>query len=158
MQLSNLTTEQKEKIVAEINSGAAEESTSPDTTAVKTEVVSVASEEKRTGTKIPVPNPEELVVKASLSLIDSRRAANALMPTMSKRGLIRAFNAILDIPTNNIPVLLQTDEEKRLFMLGQRILMDRYIILTHHIKQEYNKVQAEKQLSEVSNVEKENAE
>lgn len=129
--LKNLSQEEKQKLVDQIN----------------TEVISVASEEKRTGVKIPVPAVDELVAKASVSLIQQRRVANQLMPAMSKRALIRAFNAILDLPTDGVPVFLKGDDEKQLFAAGQKAIFDRYVILSHYIKQEALK---DKQQAEVS--------
>lgn len=116
--LENLSDAQKKKVVDEIN----------------TELTSIAEEEKKSGTTIQVPQPEQLVALASASLLNMRRASNQLMLGMSKRGLIRAFNAILDLPTEGVPVFLQTDEEKKLFACGQRAISDRYVIITHHIK------------------------
>jgi hypothetical protein len=116
--IKDLTVEQKEKIVEQIN----------------TEVMSIADEEKRLGRPIEVPKGEDLVQKAAASFIIQRKVANNLMLNMSKRSLIRAVNAILDLPTQDLPVLLKKDEEKQLFAAGQRIITDRYIILTHHIK------------------------
>lgn len=117
--LENLTEDQKKQIVAEVN----------------TEVTSIAQEEKKTGTKIEVPKAEQLVAMASASLLKMRRTANAIMPTMSKKQLMRAVNAILDLPMDGVPVFLKTDEEKKLFAVGQRAISDRYVIITHHIKQ-----------------------
>lgn len=116
--MEKLTQEQKQKIVNEVNA----------------EVTSIAQEEKRTGTTIPVPSAERLVALASANLLNMRRAANSLMPTMSKKQLIRAVNAILDLPADGVPVFLKTDEEKKLFAVGQRAISDRYVIITHHIK------------------------
>lgn len=116
--LKNLTEEQKQKIVKEVN----------------TELTSIAQEEKRTGVTIPVPKEDRLVALASASLLNMRKTANALMPTMSKKQLIRAVNAILDLPTDGVPVFLKTEEEKKLFAVGQRAISDRYVIITHHIK------------------------
>lgn len=116
--LKNLTEDQKQKLVKEIN----------------TELISIAQEEKRTGTTIQVPQAERLVALASASLLNMRKTANALMPTMSKKQLIRAINAVLDLPTDGVPVFLKTEEEKKLFAVGQRAISDRYVIITQHIK------------------------
>lgn len=117
-ELKSLTDDQKQKLVKEIN----------------TELTSVADEERKTGQKINVPNADDLVAIASASLIRQRRLCNQLMPGMSKRALIRAFNAILDLPTEGVPVFLKDDDEKKLFAFGQRAISDRYVIITHHIK------------------------
>lgn len=133
--LKELTTEQKENIVKEVN----------------TEVMSIADEEKRLGRPIEVPKGEELVQKASASFIIQRKVANNLMHKMSKRSLIRAVNAILDLPTQDLPVLLKKNEEKQLFAAGQRIITDRYIILTHHIKKLVEEQKQQKESANESN-------
>ena len=137
--LENLTEDQKKKIVEEVN----------------TEVTSIAQEEKKTGTKIEVPKAEHLVAMASASLLKMRRSANAIMPTMSKKQLMRAVNAILDLPMDGVPVFLKSDEEKKLFAFGQRAISDRYVIITHHIKQAIaeDRMQKLEQMESQSNVE-----
>lgn len=137
--LEDLTEDQKQKIVKEVN----------------TEVTSIAQEEKRTGTKIEVPKAEQLVAMASASLLRSRKAANTIMPIMSKKQLMRAVNAILDLPMDGVPVFLKTEAEKQLFAFGQRAISDRYVIITHHIKQAIaeDRMQKLEQQESQSNVE-----
>jgi len=133
-ELKSLSDEQKQKLVKEIN----------------TELTSVADEERKTGKKIDVPSAENLVAIASASLIRQRKLMSNLMPTMSKRALIRAFTAIMDLPTDGVPVFLKDDEEKKLFAFGQRAISDRYVIITHHIK----KAIAEDRLRKLEEAEK----
>ena len=110
---------------------------------VLTEVVSIASEEQRTGQSIPVPNAQNLVVQASSSLFRMRRRFNEILPTMSKKQILRAMNAILDLPTADLPVYLKTAEEKELFAVGQRAIMDRYTIITDHVIKEKQRITEE---------------
>ena len=112
---------------------------------VKTEVTSIAKEEERTGQKIPIPNAEELVQRASLSLVRSLQQIDFLISSkdpikkLSNRSIKRALLAGLQLPTDGLPVMLRRNEEKLLFGLIQRIISDRFIILQHHISQEIKK-------------------
>lgn len=127
--LKNLTTEQRQLIVEEINK--------PEKPADGfTEVTSVKEEERKTGVKIEVPTAEKLVAMASASLIKRKSAAHALMKEMSKKQIIRAVTAFLDLPTEGLPVYLKDDKEKKLFSLGQRVINDRFIIIQHYINQQ----------------------
>jgi len=101
-----------------------------------TEVTSIAKEEEKTGKKINVPKPEELVAKASQSLFGCRRTIEQMMLKMSKRQIIRSVNAILDLPADGLPVKLKSKEEKLMYAIGQRAMSDRFIIIQHHINEE----------------------
>ncbi len=114
--LKNLSQEQKEKILKEVN----------------TEVTSIKDMEQKTGQQIVVPDAEKLVMMASTSLVRCRKRAKELMMKMSKRELVRAVTAFLDLPQDGLPVYLKTEDEKLLFATGQRAISDRYIIVYHH--------------------------
>lgn len=118
--LKNLSLDEKKALVTKIN----------------TEVVSVASEEQRTGSKINLPDAERLVANASISLLQCKKEIRNMMMNMSKREIIRGVSAFLDLPQNELPVMLKSDKEKLLFVTGQRAIMDRYVVITHHINKE----------------------
>lgn len=129
--MKNLTTEQKQAILDEANTPEA-----PRAGEVVTEVTSLAKEEERTGVKVEVPTAEKLVARASFSLFSQRKKAAELLGTMSKKQIIRAVTAFLDLPTEGLPVFLKDDKEKLLFAVGQRAIQDRFIIIQHHINQQ----------------------
>lgn len=111
---------------------------------ILTEVTSIAKEEEKSGVKVEMPTAEELVARASTSLINTLQTLNILFPKLSGRGKSRVLNSILDLPKDGIPVRLRGDEEKMCFALGQRAISDRFIILQHHIREEFLKQQQEK--------------
>lgn len=112
---------------------------------VKTEVTSIAMEEAKTGQKIKMPSAEDLVQRASLSLVQSLQQIDLLISTrdpirkLSNKGIKRALLAGLQLPIDGVPVALKKNQEKHLFGLIQRIISDRFIILQHHISQEIKK-------------------
>lgn len=110
---------------------------------VLTEVTSIAKEEEKTGQKIKLPNPEELVQSAAMDLLNSRRHAEQLMAGMPKRGIVRAIVAAMDLPQDGIPVRLQSNEEKTLFLLMQKAYADKSIVLRHYVLAEKARQEAE---------------
>ena len=73
---------------------------------VTTEITSIADEEKKTGEKIEIPDSEKLVSAASKSFIASRKQLHVMMsdPKVSRRSLVRAVTAFMDLPGEGIPV------------------------------------------------------
>lgn len=105
-----------------------------------TQVTSIAEEEKRTGQKINIPNPQELVARASSSLIANQQHLNGLINrrnggtkfAISRQGMNRVMNAIFSLPTDGIKVSLQNDAEKVAFAIGQNIVRDMFVIMANH--------------------------
>jgi hypothetical protein len=112
-----------------------------------TQVTSIAQEEKRTGQKIDVPNPEELVARASSSLIVNQQHLSNIVNrrnggtkyTISRKGMNRVINAILGLPTEGVPVRLQSPAEKAAFAVGQNIIRDMFVIMANHAFSEAKK-------------------
>lgn len=100
---------------------------------LKTEVTSIAQEEQKTGQKIQVPNEDDLAAKASASFIRNKKRFNELFAPLSARAKNRVMNSVLDLPTDGLPVYLKTEEEKKAFAVGQRVVSDRFIITQYHI-------------------------
>ena len=117
-----------------------------------TEVTSVAKEEERTGTHMPIMSADDLANRAVTSFIRNRRDFNNLFSNLSARGKTRVMNAVLDLPTEGIPVLLKDEKEKLAFAIGQRMIADRFIMTQHHINEEI-KAAREKKASESGPVE-----
>jgi len=107
---------------------------------IKTEVTSIAAEEKRTGQKIELPSAERIIANATQAYIQDMGQLERTFGTLGGRAKIRALMAILSIPTDNMPVELISDEEKFAFALGQRIVQHRFLITQYHITQERKKV------------------
>jgi hypothetical protein len=80
------------------------------------------------------------------------------MVGMSKREIVRAVTAFLDLPTDGLPVYLKSDQEKLLFATGQRAISDRYIIVYHHTMKMVMEERLKKQQEEQNNKESENVE
>jgi hypothetical protein len=116
---------------------------------IKTEVTSIAKEEEKTGQKVPLPNPEDLVTRASVSLISCKRALSQIFPKLSLRGKTRVMLAILDLPTNDVPVELRGHEEIMAFSYGQKMIQDRFLITQYHISKEIQRRKEELDKKEV---------
>ncbi len=114
---------------------------------VLTEVTSIAQEEARTGQKIDVPNQEELLARTGANVIVNQRRLNMLINRMnggtkyaiSRKGMNRVMNAIFSLPTEGVPVRLQSDEEKAAFAIGQNLIRDMFVIMANHAFEEAKK-------------------
>lgn len=110
-----------------------------------TQVTSIAQEEARTGQKIKMPSPEEMVARASSSLIVNQQRLNMICGKhgkdygISRKGMTRVMNAIFALPQEGQKVLLQGKEEKAAFVVGQSIIRDMFIIMANHAHQEATK-------------------
>ncbi len=105
---------------------------------VLTEVTSVAKEELKTGVKQEMPTPEEMVHRASASFHAGMHELAQILKSdkLSIRGKVRAMLAILDLPSDGIPVGLKKGLEQYTFAVGQRMIRDRFIITQYHVAQE----------------------
>lgn len=137
--IKNLSQEEKSEIVKQIN----------------TEVTTIAAEEERTGQKLNLPQGEQLVAIMANELMRARREISNLLPTMSKKAIYRATMAYLDLPTDDVPVFLKSDDEKKLFAFGQRAIMARMVVIQHQANklalEARVKAEESKQQSEVQN-------
>lgn len=130
-----------------------------DSKEVRTEVTSIAAEEAKTGVKINVPTSEELVARATGSYIRNIEELDKLINSknqtkyrISRHGMNRVLNAILQLPMDDLPVLLQGKEEKLAFGLGQRIITDRYLITHYHIVEEQKRLNKKAEEAKASSV------
>lgn len=121
----------------------------------KTEVTSIAKEMEKTGKEIKVPSVEELVKRASISYIQNIKLLNDLVTgksgseyRISRKGMSRVLTAILQLPEEDLDVTLKDDAEKGAFILGQRVLADRFILTQHHINEEMQRLKKEKEEKE----------
>jgi len=131
----------KEKVMDEENSTQSESTNveneeNKNDEGLKTEITSIAEEEKRTGEKIDVPSPEELVARASTAIISDRKRFMSVFRGLGKRAKDRVVSAVLDLPTGGLPVKLQSEEEKLAYSYGQRVINHRFTVTFHHINQE----------------------
>jgi hypothetical protein len=113
---------------------------------VKTEVTTIQEQEEKSGEKINVPSSEELVARASSSMIVNKKLLNQIITqkdgnkyAISRKAMNRILLAILDLPTDGLPVALKDDKEKLAFGIGQKMIADRFILTQHHISQEMKK-------------------
>lgn len=118
-----------------------------------TEVTSVAKEEERTGQKIEVPSPEELVARASSSVISNLQTLNRLINlrtgkdyAISRKGMNRLLLSIFDLPTEGQRVKLQGKEEKYAFFVGQNLMRSLFILMQNHVNEEI----AKRKLAEIA--------
>lgn len=107
---------------------------------ILTEVTSIAKENEKSGKTMEIPGAEELVARSSANLIRNLNRLNTIISSkstnaISRRGMTRVLNAVLNLPADKVPVLLQGEKEKEAFIIGQQIINDRFIIIQHHISQ-----------------------
>lgn len=110
------------------------------TNEVLTEVTSVDKEEKKTGQSIPIPSPEQLLQNALSTVISSKVAASNLFSKLSSKEKNRVFNAILDIPTEGLPVKLKSNEEKLCYSYGQQNKNSQFLVIQDYINKEIQKL------------------
>lgn len=111
-----------------------------------TEVTSVAQEEEKTGQKIELPSPEEMVARASSSVIANLQALSKIVNAregtgykISRKGMNRILLSIFDLPTEGQRVMLQGQEEKFAFAIGQNLLRSLFILMQNHVNEEIRK-------------------
>lgn len=122
---------------------------------VLTQVTSIAQEEKRTGQTINMPSPEELVARASSSLIAHQQIMNQIITRnrggdavcISRKGMNRVLNAIFSLPTEGVPVKLKGNAEKAAYITGQKLIRDMFIIMADHAHKAALKAREEKELT-----------
>lgn len=109
-----------------------------------TEVTSVAKEELKTGNKVQMPSPEEIVHRASSSYISGLQELERLFRSgkISNRGMTRTMIAILSLPSDGVPVKLKDSTEKYAFAVGQGVIRDRFLITQYHVVQEQKIIRA----------------
>lgn len=119
---------------------------------ILTEVSSVAKEAAKTGEAMPQLSSEEILARAVASyhrnitmLSNLVKARSGSSYIISRKGMNRVLSSIMQMPTEGLPVGLQGEEEKMAFHLGQKVLMDRYIIVHSHIVEEQKRLRAEKE-------------
>jgi hypothetical protein len=145
--MSQLTQDQVEQasIQAQETQGASENSSDILTDAKNvsdsmaeevTRVTSIAEEEAKTGQKIAVPTPEELVAKSSMSIIANRKHLGSLLPKLGKKAKDRLILALLDLPADGQPVKLVSSEEKVAYRLGQSIVRAMFTVMFYHTSEE----------------------
>lgn len=122
-----------------------------------TEVTTLAKEDQKAGKQTKMPSPEEMVARAGSSLISNLTHLSNLIESrkggkyaISRKGMNRLLISILDLPQDGIPVLLNGQNEKVGFAIGQRVIADRFIITQHHINEEVKSMRAEAARNEAS--------
>lgn len=111
-----------------------------------TEVTSIAQEEEKSGQKIEMPSPEEMVARASSSVIANLQALSKIVNAregtgykISRKGMNRILLSIFDLPTEGQRVMLQGQEEKFAFAIGQNLLRSLFILMQNHVNEEIRK-------------------
>lgn len=118
------------------------------TNEVVTQVTSIAQEDLKNNTQTKLPSPEELVAKASVSLMQKRQLLNNIVGNLSKKATLRVLAAGLDLPAEGLPILLKTEQEKMGYMLLQQIQRDRFIILQDAIGKEMKRIKQEREINQ----------
>lgn len=111
-----------------------------------TEVTSIAQEEEKSGQKIEMPSPEEMVARASSSVIANLQALSKIVNAregtgykISRKGMNRILLSIFDLPTEGQRVMLQGQEEKFAFAIGQNLMRSLFILMQNHVNEEIRK-------------------
>jgi hypothetical protein len=109
---------------------------------LSTDVTTVKAEEAKTP-EAPKMTKEQMLTLAARDYIGGLSQIQSLLPKMSSRGVRRVLVALLRLPEENLKVNFQTDEEKMMFGIGQRVLNAKTTIILHHIQQEIEKNKTE---------------
>ncbi len=137
-EIKNLTEDQKQTIVEDLNKEASE-------TGDMITASSIADLEDQQKTTIEMPNPDQLAARCYAAMMkDSRRVRNLLLG-MSKRGIVRSVMAMLDFPHDKQKSNFQTQDEAELYVLGQNIQNNKMIVMHHHAKKSLEKRNQEKE-------------
>lgn len=119
---------------------------------VLTEVTTIAEQEAKSGQKIIPENltQEELVKRASLSLMRSRKQLAEVFGRLSKKATIRLVLAAFDLPQEGLPVYLVNQDEKLGFALAQSCFSSKFILIQNAINNQLleQKALKEKQQNE----------
>ena len=125
-----------------------------------TEVTSIAQEEVNTGIEANIPDAEELNSRAISSYIRNIKMLSDLINSrnggsykISRKGMNRVLTSILQLPQDGLRVTLRGEVEKQAFVLGQRIIADRYLATHYHIVQEKKRLQKEREDANVTKTE-----
>lgn len=106
---------------------------------VTTEVTSIAKEEQKTGQKVEIPTPEQMVENASTSHLQCGSILASLFPRLSSKAKTRVLMAALALPQEGMPVYLKSKEEQQCYGLASKMLLDKYIVVHKHVVDEQRK-------------------
>lgn len=106
---------------------------------VVTQVTNIAEQEEMTGTKVEIPSSENLREKAAASFVRNKKGFAYMFAQLSSKQKNRVALAVLELPTDQLPVMLKSDEEKQCFVYGQRMISDRFILTQFYISDEISK-------------------
>lgn len=107
---------------------------------VVTEVTSVAAQEQLTGKKIEI-DAADLVDNAKRVFLPIKRQFMSIYGSLSGRGRERVISALLDLPMDNLRVLIKDKKEIEAYRTGQQVLWCRQLILTDAIKAEKKRIE-----------------
>jgi hypothetical protein len=134
--MTDLTPEELNKQVDELEK---QEEAAP---GIVTETTSIKQEEAKTPEQVPKELTEEEYVNRAMSdYIGGVHHIELMLKKMSRRAVCRAFIAILKLPEEGQKVNFQSNEERVVFGIGQRVLNSRTTLLLNHMK---NKIQEDK--------------
>jgi hypothetical protein len=126
-----LTPEQVESEVAALEKKDSEEQSS--LTGPVTEVTSLQQEEKKFPEQKFNITRQEFIVKVMEDYIAGMKQIQVLLRGLSKKAVPRIMLALLKIPEEGVKVNFQSDQEKAIFGLGQRILNARTTLILAHM-------------------------
>ena len=143
---TNLTPEQVTEEVKKL-----EEEESKDTSLTK--VTSLAKEEDK-NPEVPRLTKEQMKDMALKDYINGMAQLQVGFKKLSSRGVRRLFIAALQLPTEGMKVHFQSNEEKAMFGVVQRVLNSKFSLILHSIEEESLKLKASKE--QANNEEKAN--
>lgn len=126
---------------------------------ILTETTSVARQAFKLGEETPKMTSEEILNRAVASyhrnitiLANLIKAKQGSSYVISRKGMSRVLSAIVQMPTEGLPISLQGEDEKAAFHLGQKVLLDRYIITHNHVVEEQKKLKAQQEANKTNTV------
>lgn len=114
---------------------------------ILTKVTSIAQEEAVTGKKFELPPPEEIAANAMSAYIRAMQDLHKKITdkSISKISVAKGILSGLDLPEENLPVSLKTNDEKEIFALTQTVVNCRYLLTQYHIDIRRKQMIAEQQ-------------
>jgi hypothetical protein len=140
-QLTNPTVPRTDKTMDELRrEGTYEE---PKSEEVTTTVTSVAQEEAKTGQKVELPSNEELLGRIGVAYTQHRLLFKQIFNKLSSKEKNRVCDSLLELPMDDMKVVLKSEEEKAAFKLGQQVQLYRFILIQDKTQKDIQRAKKE---------------
>lgn len=116
-----------------------------------TEVTSLIEEERKTPEQAPKITQQDYVAKAVQDHFAGLMQIQSMLERLSKKAYKRILLSLLKLPEEGVKVNFQSDDERKIFGIGQRVLNARTTLILSHMKSKISEDRVKKQAEAVSN-------